>query len=446
LSSKTTLAAALVLGAWTAGATPGQPPPGTSEQPKSSEVVLFLSGNQRPLLRLAFPRFTDDANATSVRQAAVDIEETLRADLHDSGVFEIQGPQDLAVLALSGELEKDADAYRGLGNEILLTATVKAEGSRAVLEGRVADLPSRQLILGKRYAGEPAWARRIAHTFADEIVRHFTGQPGIALTQIAFSSDRSGNKEIYLMDADGRDPRPVSNHRSISLGPVWRAAGDLLAYVSFFGGNPGVYLAELASGHKRPLVTDGTFNSSPGFSPDGKQVVFARSLSGNVEIFLADANGGNLRRLTHSAGIDTNPAWSPDGQSIAFTSSRGGGPQIYVMDTDGTNVRRVTFRGDYNDGAAWHPRQPSLVYSTRQGNRFNLATVDLVSLETRDLTTGEGSKESPSYSPDGRRLAFSWERQGRRDVYVLDLASGALRALTSEGRRNADPSWSPFMK
>jgi TolB protein len=434
-----------MLAACLAGAAAGQAP-GSIEPPKSSEVVLFLSGNQRPLLRLAFPKFSDDPSTALVRQAAIDIEETLRADLQDSGIFQIQGPQDLVTLSLSGDLDQDADALRGLGNEVLLTATVKAEGSRAVLEGRVADLPSRQLILGKRYAGEPSWARRIAHTFADEIVRHFTGQPGIALTQIAFSSDRSGNKEIYLMDADGRDPRPVSSHHSISLGPVWRGAGDLLAYVSFFGGTPGVYFAELASGRKRPFVTDGSFNSSPGFSPDGKQVAFARSLSGNVEIFLADANGGNLRRLTHSPGIDTNPAWSPDGQSIAFTSSRGGGPQIYVMDTDGTNVRRVTFRGDYNDGAGWHPRQPSLVYSTRQGNRFNLATVDLVTLETRDLTTGEGSKESPSYSPDGRKLAFSWELRGRRDIYVLDLASGALRALTSEGRHNADPAWSPFMK
>ena len=70
--------------------------------------------------------------------------------------------------------------------------------------------------------------------------------------RIAFSSDRGGSKEIFLMDADGRNQRPVSAHRSISLSPTWIPRSDELAYVSFFGGSPGIYLAELSSGRKRP--------------------------------------------------------------------------------------------------------------------------------------------------------------------------------------------------
>jgi TolB protein len=333
------------------------------EPPKSSEVVLFLSSNQRPLLRLALPKFSDDASTAAVRQAAIDIEETLRADLQDSGVFQIQGPQDFAALSLSGELEQDADAYRGLGNEILLTATVKAEGARAVLEGRVTDLPSRQLILGKRYAGEPAWARRIAHTFADEIVREFTGQPGIALTQIAFSSDRSDYKEITMTPTVGT--RPVCHHRSISLGRSGAAAATS-GLCLVLRRQPGIYLAN--SPRAASTVGHGRcFNSSAGFSPD-KAKSFARSLAGNVEIFLADADGGSLRRPT---GIDTG--WPEPRRAVdRLHLEPRQGSQIYVMDTDGTNVRRVTFRGTTTTARDGIPTtQPRLLHSA--GQSFNLA-------------------------------------------------------------------------
>lgn len=420
---------------------PSSPPP-----TRSSEVVLFLAGDQRPQLRLAFPSFPAEPSAAAVQAAAAELETTLREDLQESGVFRIHGPADLQPLTLVNELEKDADTYRSLGDEVLLLGTVKAEAGKIVLEGRVFDLASRQIILGKRYSGEPAWARRIAHTFADEIVRQFTGQPGIALTQIAFSSDRSGSKEIYLMDADGHNQRPISAHRSISLSPSWSPKSDALGYVSFFGGPPGLYLADLASGRKRPIVTDGSFNASPAISPDGSRVAFARSVDGNIEVFLADVAGGNLRRLTNSPGIDTNPSWSADGGSLAFTSSRGGSPQIYVTDADGANTRRVTFKGDYNDGASFHPRSPQIVYSTRQGNAFNLSTVDLVTLESRLLTSGPGSKETPAYSPDGRKIAFAWGQGKEKQIWILDLASGGLRQITSEGRNNGDPAWSGYPK
>lgn len=449
LDLKLLLAAAVVLSPSLANAQAGTQSntqsSASSVPPRSSEVVLFLAGDQRPQLRLAFPAFSEDPAAIALRAAAGEVESTLRDDLQDSGVFRIHGPADLQSLVLTQDLAQDADVYRSLGDEVLLLATVKGEAGKIVLEGRVYDLASRQIILGKRYSGEPAWARRIAHTFADEIVRQFTGQPGIALTQVAFSSDRGGSKEIFLMDADGRNQRPISAHRSISLAPSWTAQSDSLAYVSFFGGPPGIYLADLASGRKRPIVTDGSFNASPAISPDGTRVAFARSVDGNIEIFLADVAGGNLRRLTSTPGIDTNPSWSADGGSIAFTSSRGGSPQIYVMDADGANSRRVTFKGDYNDGAAFHPRSPLLVYSTRQGNSFNLSTVDLVTLESRQLTSGPGSKETPSYSPDGRKIAFAWGQGTGKQVWVLDLASGALRQLTTEGR-NGDPAWSSFPK
>jgi TolB protein len=414
------------------------------ESPPPDDVTVIIERGLAPQLHLAFPAFEPQTPLTAAGRRAVEtLESALREDLERSGIFVIQGPRQLAPLRLTGEQARDFELYRSFGNEILLSGQVYEEGGRLILEGRVLDLQSAQSILGKRYRGGFELARRMAHTFADEIVLYFTGRRGIALTSLAFVSDRSGHREIWLMDYDGRNPRPLTNHESISMLPAWSPRGDAVAYVSFVGGSPGIYLADLASGQKRPVITEGSLNSSPSFSPNGDRIAFGRALRGVTEIFLTDRNGGALSRLTHSPGIDTNPAWSPTGTRLAFTSGRGGGPQIYVMDVEGTNLRRVTFDGTYNDGASWHPDGSRIAYASRRGNEFRIAVTDLATLETRVVSRGAGSHESPSFSPDGRKIAYSVTLGGRTQIHVMDADGGNPELLTAEGN-NSSPAWSPY--
>src|SRR5436305_386866 len=301
---------ALVAGAQTPPA-PQTPPaaPPQQDSPKSITLTIDHGGAQRKI-KLAFPAFRSlSPLAGEVGGAARELEATVRRDLDTSGYFTIQGPEALSGLALSGDVQKDLGAYRSTGNEVLLLGDLRSEGDKLVFEGRVLDLGSGQAVLAKRYSGPSSVGRRMAHTFADEVIRFLVGKPGIALSEIAFSSDRTGNKEIYVMDYDGENQRRITGHRSTSLSPAWSPNGESIAYTSFFNGPPALYLADLGSGRKRPMITSGSLNTSPSFAPDGRHIAFARSLDGNVEIFTADLDGGNLRRLTNSPAIATNPAW-----------------------------------------------------------------------------------------------------------------------------------------
>ena len=424
--------------------------PRPPEQLSQSEVVVELEGRQRPPLRLAFPATRNLGPLSSELAAGSrELEQTLRADLTTSRVFDLRGPEQLAILRLTGNQRRDFELYRSLQNEILLNTEVRAEDGKLVLEGRLYDLKSGAPILGKRYRGTPRVARRIAHTFADEIILYFSAQRGIALTSIAFTSDRSGFKEIYLMDYDGANQRPITAHKSISLSPDWSSTGGSIAYVSYFTRAPGIYLVDVASGQKSPVVTEGSLNISPSFSPDGRRLVFTRTVGGgNTEVFTCKRDGSDLRRLTHSSAIDTNPAWSPQGREIAFTSSRSGSPQIYVMDAEGANLRRVSFEGDYNDGAAWDPAGDRLAYASRRRGRFEIVGTDLVTLETRPLTGGAGSNESPSFSPDGRKIAFTnkggYGAGGGTQIVVIDADGRNATVLTREGSNSA-PAWSGYL-
>ncbi len=200
---------------------PATPPPPTAPASAGTNITLRMpDGSARSQVVLAVPAIPNLASLQGTAgNAARTLEQTLATDLDKSGIFRLLRSDELAVLSLTGDLAHDADQYRSLGAEMLLQDELKLEGDKLVLEGRLVDLGSRQTIVGKRYRGTFDLARRIAHTFADEIVLYLTGKRGIALTSIAFSSDRDGEKEIYLMDYDGHDQRRITGHRSISLSP-----------------------------------------------------------------------------------------------------------------------------------------------------------------------------------------------------------------------------------
>jgi TolB protein len=433
-----------------AGSVLAQSAQDTGGLPDADEIVLEVSGTAGSRMRIAVAEFeASDAIDHTARVTVSEMQETLLADLDWSGVFHVMGPQELVVLALNGDRRHDFLQYASLGNKVVLQSRVEVAGGEVVLEGKVYDLASGGFVFGKRYAGDYAEARRIAHSLSDEMVRYFTGTRGIAKTQIAFVSDRDGAglKELYLMDYDGANQRRISGHQSLSMDPAWSPKNDGLAYVSYFEGPPSLYWADMADGRKTPILVDDTSTAYPNISPDARKIAFARSLKGNWEIFTVPTAGGPAMRLTSSSGIDINPVWSPSGRQIAFSSDRTGTPQIYIMDAEGTNVTRVSRIGRYNEGPAWHPDGTKLLYSHRSDDRsrFDIAMVDLRSHEERILTRGlPGNHEGPSFSPDGRHIVFQSGSGGSdSQIHILNTVTGKIRKLTSVGR-NTSPAWSNF--
>jgi Tol biopolymer transport system component len=121
-------------------------------------------------------------------------------------------------------------------------------------------------------------------------------------TRIAFDSNRTGGREIWVADADGRNAMPLTS----------------------FGGP--------VSGTAR-------------WSPDGREIAFDSRPDGNVDIFVVAAAGGPVRRLTKEPGEDARPAWSADGRWIYFASDRGGPTEIWRIPADGGTAIQVTKTG-----------------------------------------------------------------------------------------------------
>src|SRR5687768_10024527 len=99
--------------------------------------------------------------------------------------------------------------------------------------------------------------------------------------EIAFYSDRDGDREIYIMKGDGTGLRQLTFNEGEDLDPTW--------------------------------------------SPDGSKIAFMSDRDGGAwEIYVMNADGSGQTRLTNNLFMDTRPSWSPDGTRIAWSGERFG--------------------------------------------------------------------------------------------------------------------------
>jgi len=401
------------------------------------EVYLQVTSPGLQRVVIALPEFALRPGADAA--AAASFGATLRRDLGATAVLGLLPDEAVrSVLALGGDMLRTHAAFRSAGAQFLLEGSLASAGSQLVAEVRLWDLASGEIAYSRRLQAAAQLAPTMAHTLANELLRQFTGKPGPFLSRLAFISDRTGAKELWLMRWDGSEAQQLTSHRSIALSPAWSADGQWLAFTSFMRGQPQLFLLKPTQGFLKPLSTMPGVNTSPSFSPDGTRVAFAAGDGGNTDIYVVPVAGGEPQRLTSTRAIDTQPAWSPSGRQIVFTSTAAGSPQLYLMDAEGSNLRRLTLDDRFADEASWAPDGVRLAYTTWVESRFQIATLDLRTGK-REVIAGPGSNESPCWSPDGTMLAFVSNRTGTKQIFITD-ADGTPRQLTRDGS-NLQPTW-----
>ncbi len=366
---------------------------------------------------------------------------TLRADLTFSGIFDVIDPGLYRLVPAPGAKGEPHTEWLSIGAKAVVRLRMVPQGDRIDVEARLYDNTGGGQLFARRYGGQASLVRRVAHQIADDLVKHYTGRAGIALTLLSFVCKTGKAKEVFLADYDGHRVRRITTSNTINLVPAWSPDGNELAFVSFRGKQPGVYVMSSDGKLGHLSTVGGELSSAPDWAPDGRRLAYTSDVDGNSEIYVLDRKAGRNTRLTRHAGIDTAPAWAPNGREIAFTSDRSGSPQIYLMDAEGLNVRRISWDGPYNDSPAWSPDGSKLAYVSRIDGRFEVQVRELSTDRSTRLTRGAGNNENPRWSPDGRHLVFASSRGGTWDIYTMRADGQDVRRVT-KGNDCSTPDWS----
>lgn len=272
--------------------------------------------------------------------------------------------------------------------------------------------------------------------------------------QVAFTSDRAGNADIWVIGVDGSGLRRLTDHPAEDSWPTWSPDGTRIAFGSTRADPAGDIWLVPATGGTPVRVTDGpAAEGQPTWSPDGRRLAFtttrfapATDPTARTVATVAVAGGPVLRAVPDSRDA-AEPAWSPDGAALAFTSTRDDpAGDVYlaragrVTPVAATRLpeHEPTWRGDELLWTAVDRAQTSDVW-----------TADATGGDRRDHTARPGLSETgPAFSRDGTRLAYSAEQPGGgARIVVADASGAAPRVLappgTADGDRDTDPAWSP---
>ena len=239
--------------------------------------------------------------------------------------------------------------------------------------------------------------------------------------RIAFTSERDGNTEVYVMATDGSDPTNLTQSAGDDWTPVWSPDGQRIVFLSNRDGNTEVYVMATDGSDPTNLTQSAGDDWTPVWSPDGQRIVFLSNRDGNTEVYVMADDGSDPTNLTQSVGDDWTPVWSPDGQRLAFASNRDGNTEVYVMDADGTDLASLTYHFSGEWAPVWSPDGQRIVFLSNRDGNTEVYVMSADGSNPTNLTQNVGDDWSPVWSPDGQRLAFLSNRDGNTEVYLVDV-------------------------
>lgn len=390
----------------------------------------------------------------------------------------------------SPQVEEDGIAFRAL-DDILFRSEDGGQSWSPLLDyqaGEGQSAESRQAAWAKKYSLSPTFAQdRTLLAHSGTIYRSTdAGESWAEWTpQLAFTSDRSGNRDIFTADAQGQKLQRITVHPANDETPAWSPAWTRIAFASDRSGNWDIYsiradcapqsVMDEAACDLRQLTTDPADDLLPAWSPDGRLIAFVSLRDGNAEIYIMNSDGSDPLRITNDPAGDWRPVWLPNANWLAFTSDRAGNNDIYwqqVRESNTTSRIGVDSYG-YNTPSPWIQTAAderdlaidangNLIYWTNRIDFDSTAMQSAHSLtngyiasrfagdrlsQTKQYLTALGKVGHPSAGigaeRESRGITVSIEKADDVDIYYLD-EEGAVLLIDGpgfDGHPASGPVW-----
>jgi Tol biopolymer transport system component len=271
----------------------------------------------------------------------------------------------------------------------------------------------------------------------------------LQLDNIAFSSNRTGNWDIYVMNSDGANQVEITNKITGNFNTIvddictsWSPDGTKIAFDSRVRGMFDIYKIDTDGNNVSMLTTNQLYDRYPAWSPDGSKIAFvsSRSKSG-FQIYIMGVDGSNQVRLTDTSATDLFPSWSPDGTKIAFTSTRDGNDEIYVMNSDGSNQANLTNNTAADLFPSWSPDGTKIAFTSTRDDNDGIYVMNSDGSNQTRITDNSAQDDTPRWSPDGTEIVFTSNRDGNFQIYIMDADGSNQTRITNNSADDRWPVW-----
>lgn len=262
--------------------------------------------------------------------------------------------------------------------------------------------------------------------------------------RICFPAEKTDelNNDIFSVNIDGSDLKNLTESLSDNSFPAWSPGGDKIAFSTNRNGFYNIYIMD-GDGKKTIRVTGGDIIDAtcPSWSPDGGKIAFQCFHNDNYEIFAIKSDGSRMLNLTMNKSGDFAPAWSPDGEYIAFESKRDNSEdspgiitrEIYIMKSDGSYPVRITNNNLDDFSPAWSPDGKKLVFITSIENNYDIYTINIDGTELFKLTEGPARENYPVWTEDGKHIIYGSYRENLWDKVMGLDREWAVFIINSNG-------------
>ena len=293
----------------------------------------------------------------------------------------------------------------------------------------------------------------------------------------------SYRSNLWMVSADGKDNRPLTqgNHRDYS--PRWSPDGTRLAYISTRTGKPQIFVRWMDTGQEAQITNGEESPSNIAWSPDGTQIAFTKKVPGRLpagvkmpkkpegakwakppmvitrlwyrqdrqgylphaftHIFVVPATGGTPRQITSGDYDHSAPEWMPDGKTILTSAIRKPDaewppfdPEVYAVNVADGSLRALTDRRGPDANPKVSPDGRYITYTGYDERRYSYNATKLYLMNADGsgarLLSGDWDRRvlELHWAPDNSGLYFTCEDRGTRNLYFVPVTGGRVQQVT----------------
>jgi dipeptidyl aminopeptidase/acylaminoacyl peptidase len=308
---------------------------------------------------------------------------------------------------------------------------------------------------------------------------------------IAFISDRGGSSQVWLMDADGKNPRQITTLSTEADGVTYSPDGKNLVFTSEVYPQCGaddicnkresdadssskvqariytsllyrhwtrwqtrkrshLFVVPVAGGTPQDL-TPGVKDVPPfslggpddyAISPDGAELCYAMisdaepAVSTNSDLYVVPMTGGEPKKVTSNPGADNSPAYSPDGKFLAWRTQLRPGYEsdrwrLVVLDRANGKLSSLTDGVDrWVTGFTWAADSKQIFFTVEDRGRQGVQVVAAAGGGARSIITGNSTVDELQVTADNKTLVYTEQTGSRPSEIYAAAAGGTARALT----------------